>query len=81
MRGIENGEEREGVYFTWTWNNVRNCWEAFIPLRVYPNEDGTYSASGNEVLSDKLFSTFNEAEADAAGFPFIGYTTKEKAQE
>lgn len=58
-------DTRQGVYYEWEWNPIRKCWEAFIPLRIYPHEEGDFSVSTHEVWRDGLFPTFEAAEAEA----------------
>lgn len=58
-------ETREGAYHEWEWNPHRKCWEAFVPLRIYPHEDGTFTVATHDVWREGLFDTFEAAEFEA----------------
>lgn len=60
-------DEREGVYETWKWDAMRECWSYDIPCRVYPHGDGKFTASHGEVWADGIFSDFESAERAALG--------------
>ncbi len=61
------GESREGYYANWEWDAFRKCWAYSYPLRIYPHEDGSFTASTNEVWHPKRFESFEAAELGAFG--------------
>lgn len=64
MTGTQTNGVRDGVYLRWEWQPIRKCWEASIPLRIYPHDDGSFTVSTSEVWHNGDFSTFEAAEAE-----------------
>lgn len=57
-------DRRQGHWHEWEWNPTRKCWDAFIPLRIYPGEDGKFTVSSSEVWHPGIYDTFEEAERE-----------------
>jgi hypothetical protein len=56
---------RKGTYHEWEWNTLRKCWEATVPLRIIPHDDGKFTVSTHEVWHDGEFDSFETAETEA----------------
>lgn len=60
-------EDREGMYAEWEWNSLHKCWEHYVPHRIFPHEDGTFSVSSKEVWHSGKANSFEEAETKVLG--------------
>lgn len=62
---VKQANETTGEYADWNWDQERGCFVYHSEHKVYPSEDGLFTASSDGVWLNGLFSNFAEAEKAA----------------
>ncbi len=55
-------KELKGNQENWRWDEGEECWICYVPLRIYPRNDGRFVSSIGGMLGTEAYGAFKEAE-------------------
>jgi hypothetical protein len=54
--------ELKGNHENWRWDEGDECWVCYVPLKLYPRNDGRFVSSIGGMLGTDAHGAFHEAE-------------------